>query len=171
MKPTYTNDKKAPRMKKGEFSKMVITRELYNRFKKEFPQYKDMAWVEFYNNWLEIAAKVRSEGVTNPLGVKLGFFCGELKVQYVPYKFKTRDRNDPAGHPHLNLKTRGKVGKVKWERREAVKRNKILQFYAFDETREMTCLAHQYIEEHGDKLRVSRITIGGHSVWRQKTKK
>lgn len=168
MKPTYSNDRKAPRMRKGEFSKMVITKELYSRFKKEFPEHKEMSWELFFGCWMEIAAKIRHEAIWNPLGVKLGSHCGELKLQYLPYKFKAKD---PEGSTYLNLTTRDKVAKVKWERRWAVKFNKILQFYAFDETRELNKLAHEYVTKHPDKLRIARVTTGGPSVWRQKLKK
>lgn len=162
-------------MRKGEFSKTVVTRELYTKFKKEFPEHKSTSWNEFYALWLEIAGKIRQETVYNPLGIKLGAYCGELKVQYIPYLLKTTDyqASTELGHkvPFMNLETRGKVFRVKWERREAVKRNKILQFYAFDATREMNRMAHTYFKLHPEKLRTARVTLGGHSVWRQKTKK
>lgn len=171
MKLAYENDRTAPRMRKGEFSKMVVTKELYNRFIKEFPEYEELGWRNFYENWLEIAAQIRQEVVTNPLGVKLGSYTGELKFQYLPYNFETTDPNSPEKEPYLNLNTRGKVGKIKWERRWAVKFNKMLQFYAFDETREINHLAKEHATLHPDKLRISRNTLGGHSVWRQKMKK
>lgn len=163
----YQNDRTAPRMKKGEFSKMVITRDLYKRFLEEFPEYAEMPWVEFYANWLEIAAQIRYEAIWNPLGVKLGSYTGELKLQYLPYKFKANHASED-GTPYLNLVTRDKVAKIKWERRWAVKFNKILQFYAFDETREMKAIAKNYVDLHPEKLRTARVTLGGPSVWRQK---
>lgn len=173
--PIYSNDRKAPRMRKGEFSKMVITRELFSKFQKEFPEHKDMTWKEFYDSWLEIAEKVRFEAVNNPLGVKLGSYTGELKVQLIPYKMDVIDRgnSDKMGeeiHPH-NFESKGKPACVKWERRQAVKFNKILQFYAFDETRELTTKAGKYIMNNPTKIRVAPITIGGHSIWRPKIKK
>ncbi len=175
MKPAYSNDRKGPRMKKGEFSKMVITRELYSKFKKANPKYKGMSWAEFYNTWQEIAAKIRQETIYNPLGVKLGYHCGELKLQYLPYKFHAEDHytSEQIGEKttYLNLTNKGKVATIKWERRQAVKTNKILQFYAFDATRDMNKMADKYIQEHPDRLRVARVTLGGHSVWRQKIKK
>lgn len=175
MKPTYSNDRKAPRMKKGEFSKMVITRELFKRFQKEFPEYKNMVWEDFFNSWLEIAEKIRLEAIHNPLGVKLGNHCGELKMQYLPYKFKAKNyRDSELQGEHVdnaNIPQRGKVPKIKWERRWAVKFNKVLQFYAFDQTREINKIAYKYMQDNFDKLRVSRVVIGGFSVWRQKMKK
>lgn len=175
MKPTYSNDRKAPRMRKGEFSKMVVTKELHDKFIKEFPEYKDMSWKDFYQYWLEIAAKARHEAIYNPLGVKLGSYLGELKLQFIPYKFKAINKAaseiEGTPIPYLNIETKGKVPRIKWERRWAVKFNKILQFYAFDETRELNKLATQYMREDNiEKIRIARVTIGGHSVWRQKFK-
>jgi hypothetical protein len=162
-------------MRKGEFSNMVITKDLFKKFLKEFPEYKDMTWTEFSKYWTEIAAKIREQAVYNPLGVKLGSHLGELKLQYIPYKFKAIDKKTSSElgveTPFLNIETKGKVPKLKWERRWAVKFNKILQFYAFDETRELNILATKYVHEgNSNKIRVARITIGGHSVWRQKLK-
>jgi len=158
VKPVYSNDRKAPRMRKAEFSKMVVTNELFKKFKKEFPEYK------------------RYEAIYNPLGVKLGSYLGELKMQFIPYKFKAVDRgkSDEVGEKihHLNIETKGKVPRIKWERRHAVKFNKILQFYAFDETRDVKTLAAEYIRnDNVDKIRTARVTISGHSVWRKKFKK
>ncbi len=168
MKPIYSNDRKAPRMRKGKFSKMIITRELWKKFIAEFPEYKEMSWKDFYNNWLDIAQTIRQETVNNPLGVKLGSYTGELKLQYLPHKFKAEDAvtSGELGEKinFLNIPMKGKVAKVKWERRWAVKFNKILQFYAFDETREINQMAKEYIDKYSDKLRISRNTLGGPSI-------
>jgi hypothetical protein len=175
VKPTYSNDRKAPRMRKGKFSKMIISKDLWRKFTKEFPEYKEMSWKDFYDNWLDIAETIRHETVNNPLGVKLGSYTGELKLQYLPHKFIAEDlsSSEEIGEKvnHLNITTRGKVAKIKWERRWAVKFNKMLQLYAFDETREINQMAKEYIDKHSDKLRVSRNTLGGPSIWRQKMNK
>lgn len=174
-KPIYSNDRKAPRMRKGEFSKMVVTKELWKRFKEELPEYVNMTWREFYDGWLEIAERIRYYTIYNPLGVKLGSYTGELKFQYLPHKFKAVDystsEKEGQEHVHLQIEQRGKVPSIKWERRWAVKYNKILQFYAFDETREINILSNIYMKDNSDKLRVSRNTLGGPSVWRQKVDK
>lgn len=161
-------------MRKGEFSRMVVTRDLFKKFQREFPEYKDMKWEEFYDNWLDIAAKIRHAAVNNPLGVKLGAYTGELKIQWIPYKMdiESRIESEKAGEKITahNFESKGKPARVKWERRWAVKFNKILQFYAFDETRELTKAAHEYIVNNPTLIRVARVTIGGNSVWRQKVK-
>lgn len=152
---------KIPRFSKIKFKITIFTPELFERFKKEHEIYKDMTWEEFEKRWDEICETIQEETVKNPLGVKLSGFLGELKYQYLPYKIKTLEK-------YINLNTRGKIGKIKWERRWAVKFNKILQFYGFTPNRKMTSLAKNYTDESPEKLRVSRITTGGPSVWRQK---
>lgn len=173
-RPVYSNDRKAPRMRKGEFSKMVITKDLYKRFLQEFPEHSEVTWREFCDNWMEIAEVIRHESIHNPLGVKLGAYTGELKLQYLPYNLPTDDRkgSQDAGEKlkNLNLILRGKTLRIKWERRAAVKRNKILQFYAFDETRAFHKIAYEYVLEHHDRIRTANVTISGNSVWRQKKK-
>ena len=175
MKPVYSNDRKAPRMKKGQFSKMVITKDLWKRFREEYPEYEGLEWKDFYSTWLDIAERIRYHAIYNPLGVKLGSYCGELKFQYLPHKFKAKDHHtsekEGEKKEFLNISQKGKVPKIKWERRWAVKFNKMLQFYAFDETREIYNLAKVYMNDYADKLRVARNTIGGPSIWRQKMEK
>jgi hypothetical protein len=168
-KQEYTNDLNAPRMKKGKFSKHVVTKELWKAFRDKSTEYKDISWEEFYEAWEEIAKTIRDETVHNPLGVKLGSYAGELKLQYLPYKFEAI--NPAMGNKHLNLTTRGKVAKVKWERRWAVKFNRVLQFFGFEGHREIKSMGNKHILKNTDSLRVSRSTLGGHSVWRNLTKK
>lgn len=167
MKIHYTNDVTAPRMRKGKFSKSVVTKDLFKKFKKEFPEYSELEWKTFIKIWLDIAKEIRKQSIYNQLGVKLGSYCGELKLQYLPYNFKT---TLPDGTNHLNLNTRSKVAKIKWERRWAVKFNKSLQYYAFEGTRDLNKLAKNRVTENPEKLRTARNTLGGKSIWRTKMK-
>lgn len=163
-------DPKAPRMRKAQFSEQVVTKDLYKRFKQEFPEH-NISWTEFYQCWSDIAETIREESITNPLGVKLGSYTGELKLQYLPYKVKVEGYVDSreVGEKvnHVNLLTRGKVAKIKWERRWAVKRNKMLQFFGFEPTRKMKTIAKTYTDANPEKIRVARDTQGGYSVWRK----
>lgn len=165
----YTNDRKAPRMGKGKFSKQVLTKELWKAFKKEHPrEYKDMTWENFVKRWDELAETIRYESVHNPLGVRLGAYTGELKFQYLPHKFKAPDLkgSEEIGEDinHLNISTKGKVFKLKWERRWAVKFNKMLQFFAFEPHRKTYSLIK---DVNNDSVRTARNTLGGYSIWRQ----
>ena len=154
-------------MSKGIFSTNIVSKELWKEFKKT----NNISWEEFYNMWQDIADTIRQETIENPLGVKLGAFMGELKYQYLPYDFKSVDivNSTKLGEKvnYVSLISRGKQGKIKWERRWAVKFNKMLQFYAFEPTRKLVRLADKYITSNPEKLRVSRNTLGGYSIWRQ----
>lgn len=162
-------NKKSPRMGKKEFSTHLITKELYKKFIKQHPEYKKMKWDEFKQTWEEIAATIRSEAVINPLGVKLGYYLGEIKTQFLPYKFRplNSEGSNEAGEKvtFLNISTRGKVAKIKWERRWAVRFNKMLQFYGFEPDRKMNAIAKKYVPENPEKIRTSRVTLGGKRRW------
>lgn len=168
-RPTHSMDRKAPRMRKAKFSQQVVSKDLYKRFKEQFPEHT-ISWTEFYNCWEEIAETIREECVYNPLGVKLGSYTGELKLQYITFKAGNYVASEELGEKvnHVNLLTKGKVARLKWERRWAVKRNKILQFFAFEPTRKLKMIAKKYTDANPDKIRVARDTTGGYSVWRKK---
>jgi 5-formaminoimidazole-4-carboxamide-1-beta-D-ribofuranosyl 5'-monophosphate synthetase len=72
----------APRMRKAQFSTIVFTKELYQRFKEKHPEHKEITWKEFKDRWAEITETIRTEAVYNPSGVKLAFYLGELKYQF-----------------------------------------------------------------------------------------
>lgn len=167
----YSNDLKAPRMRKAKFSKSVITRELWKHFTKSSPEYKGMSWEEFSGLWGDIAETIRQEIITNPLGTKLASYTGELKLQYLCYDVKAKDKksSNEMGEKvnHINIVTKGKVASIKWERRWAVKFNKMLQFFAFEPTRKLNHMAKAYMDKYPEKLRMARNTNGGFNIWKQ----
>ncbi len=171
MKPTYSNDRSAPRMRKAKYSINLVSKDSFKKFKDSFPEHKDMKWEDFSNNWLDITETIRKEIIENPLGIKLGSYTGELKLQYLPYKQKAVDidLSNKLGEKidHLNITTKGKVAIIKWERRWAVKFNRMLQFFAFQATRKLNVDAKKYIDSHPEKLRVSRAITGGVNVWKK----
>lgn len=157
-------------MRKGNFSQQVLTKNLYTRFRKEYPEH-EISWTDFYQAWVDIADTIREEAVYNPLGVKLGSYTGELKLQYIPYTFKAIDRGgtNEIGEKinHVNILTKGKVARLKWERRWAIKRNKMLHFFAFEPTRKLKDIAKKYTDSNPDKIRVAREVLNGRNVWRK----
>lgn len=166
MKPAsnlvYSVDKKGPRMRKAKFSTRIVSKELFKSFKASFPEYKDMEWKDFYECWKEISEMIRTEIVTNPLGVKLGGFVGEIKYQYLPFKTRGVDQksSQELGEKVIfsNILTKGKVGVLRWERRSATRFNKILRVYKFKETRELNILAKQYTDNNPEKIRVAKVS-------------
>lgn len=160
MKPIYSNDRTAPRMRKAKYAEQVITNELWKEFRKRHPEYKGKSNKELNELWGDLAFTIRQEAITNPLGIKLGSYTGELKLQYIPYKFKADNKigSEEIGEKinHSNLLTRGKVAKIKWERRWAVRFNKMLNFFAFAATRELEKLAKEHIDKHPEQVRMGR---------------
>lgn len=160
-----------PRFTKTEFTKNVITKDSFKEFKVKNPEFSKMKIEEFRRIWRSITDKICQDIVYNPLGVKLPHYLGELKCQYLPYNFEAinpkilKDTGEKV--PHLNIITKDKVAKIKWERRRAVTSNTSLQFYGFDPHREITTLANKHITENPEKVRISRVTVKGHSIWRQ----
>ena len=155
-------DKKAPRFGKGDFSKVIINKEnLYKKFIKNFPQFKDKSWEEILEAWLLVTDEIKNQVTTNPLGVKLKFYIGDLKLQYVPYKMKSLTYGEGEFIRQLNLHSRDKVAVLKWERRSVVRYNKWLQYFAFDPARDLQRAASNAIYENPEKFRTSRVTLGG----------
>lgn len=169
MRPVYENNRNAPRMKKGKYSKNIVSTDAWKRFKAAFPEH-NITWKDFYSAWCDIAETVRTEAVENPLGVKLGSYTGELKVQFTPKKIETLDvltsEEVGEGLGFLNLNTRDKVIKVKWERRWAVRFNRFLQFFAFDPVREIQESASKYADNNSNKIRIARVTVGNNN-WKK----
>lgn len=160
-KTVYSNNKKGPRMRKGKFSKKIITKDLWAEFTSTFPEYKEISWNSFYKAWLDIAETIRTEAMTNPQGVKLGSYTGELKLQYISPEFKgadyktSQELGTKISYP--NLQSRGKVAVIRWERRWAVKFNKILGFFGFEPTREMVKIKVEHADKNPEKIRVARV--------------
>jgi|LakMenE01Jun11ns_1017448.scaffolds.fasta_scaffold9946141_2 hypothetical protein len=156
---------KGPRFVKTEYMYQIFSDDLYNTFIKDYPEYKNISKDEFKRIWINILApEIRKESIKNPLGLKLPFYNGELKLQWLPYRMKAPERKHKkeTGEdiPIIYLNTQNKIGKVKWERRNAVRYNRWLQFYAFEPHREMEKMAKKRIDESND-IRVSRVTLGG----------
>lgn len=131
------NDRKAPRLGKAEFSTHIITEQLYQEWIKDTDQ--DINYSQFLKIWDSIADKVRNEIVINPMGIKLPFFCGEIKVQFLPKKIKGKDydlsQKEKEELPFLNIITKGKVAKISWIRKNAYRFNQNIMLFAFEQSR------------------------------------
>ncbi len=150
------NDRKAKRLGKAEFSTSIVTEELYKQWRKDNPDIS-LSNAEFNKVWESITDKIQSEITTNPQGVKLAFHCGELIMQYLPKKFKAIDpyTSNLIGEkaPFLNITSKGKVGKISWIRKGAVRFNPQIMLYAFDHTRK---IAHKAISTFTEKPEIFR---------------
>lgn len=169
-KRIYKQNRNAPRVKRAEFTHLVINKHLWRAFINENPDFAEMTYSRFRECWAAITKTIMKEAITNPLGVKLPNYLGEIKFQFLPYKFEAFDRDlsyeleEPI--KFINISTIGKVGKVKWERRQAVRFNRILQFYSFSANARFCKLAKERVEEDPHSVRVSMVTMGRRRVWK-----
>lgn len=135
-KKLYKNGLSLPRLGKREFSICLINKELWKKAIKDNADYRYMSYEEFLNIWMLISKKFKDTVVDNALGIKAPFFIGEWKIQYLPYKFENCDYNtsEQIGEKvkHLNLHSKGKSGKLVWERKIARRFNKMLNLFAFE---------------------------------------
>lgn len=133
-KPVYKNILTLPRMKKMEFSSILINREFYAN--EISPKDLGISYEEFLSIWEKITDKIKQQVSSNPLGVNLPFFLGELKVNYLPYKIPLVDdvSSQEIGIevPRLYLNSKGKRASIVWERKKARRFNNILNIYAFE---------------------------------------
>jgi hypothetical protein len=151
---------KKPKFGKKGFVHHIFSRQLYRDFLKAHPEYKEKSWKEVKDTWENITEEFREQIAKNPLGVKMKYYIGELKFQYLPYKFKVKTNNGGEMVKEMNLHTRDKVGILKWERRAAVRYNKWLQYFAFDACSKLRIKAKEMIDENSDAVRISRVTTG-----------
>lgn len=153
---------KKPRFGKSGFIYHIFTRKnFYKEFKEAYPEYSDKSWNEIRDTWDDISKEFRHQIAKNPLGIKLKYYIGELKFQYLPYKMKTMLKvSEEESQRTINLHNRGKTGILKWERRFAVRYNKWLQYFAFDACDLLKKEANNTVLEDPDSIRTSRITTG-----------
>ncbi len=129
------NDKKAPRVGKKQFSTIIVSDKLYKTWKKNNPEYENISIIEFRQIWGEIAKEVRNQTVNNSLGIYFPFYVGETKIQFIPPSVKAVDMAESSelGEKinHLNIITKGKIGKLVWQRKRAAAFNKMINLFAF----------------------------------------
>lgn len=153
----YELDVSLPRLGKGEFSTSVLSKELWKNSK------IDITWQQFNNILVEIMEEIKREVCNNPLGVKLPFFLGELKIQYLPYRAETQDTktSQQIGEvvPYLNLHSKGKIGKLVWERKQARKFNASLDMWAYEPAKYFEEAVANALQTNPDKFRIARTRV------------
>lgn len=134
----YENNLNAPRFGKSEFTNHLVTKELYAKWL-EKTSFKDIKFPKFEKIWEWITDEIQDEVVTNPNGVRLGHYTGDLYLSYVSKQEEIVDHreSDNAGKEieHLNWNTNKKLGKVIWSVEFASRRNKRCSLYGFEAER------------------------------------
>lgn len=126
---------KVPRFHKHRFIHKVVSKELYEQWLGENPEYQEVSYQAFEDVWKLIAEKIRAEVTAGPDGVRLPFYSGDLYVRLVDMLTRTVDikrsgqKGDWVAHPNWN--TNRFPGKICWSTRHSRLRNKWTKLYGF----------------------------------------
>jgi len=152
------------RYRPTKYTKKVITKELYNKWKKTYPEYSHYSFLEFKKFWKMLANEYKEEVVSNSHGVRLSFYMGDMSLKYVVstetnknYK-SSNEVGEPVGH--LNLITSGKNGKIVWSIDYARKFNNQLPIVAFQSCRDFTHKAAEAFRENPELFRITKVSKG-----------
>ena len=153
-------DRKKPRFRTNSLRTLVVTEQLYKEWKQENPELKKYinSFGSFKKYWKSVATEIQHEVSSNPLGVKLPFFCGELSVKYTEIEALDRNRTTDISNkiPLLNWHSFSKVGKLIWDIEKAAKFNTFIKFYGLKGVREFNVRIARSIEEYPEKFKSVR---------------
>ena len=122
---------------KTKYVRKSISRDLFNKWKKQHPEYKERikTYSEFWNYCKDILIEYVDNVLTNGQGVRLPFYMGDLSLKYVPITYKPIDfeksKNNNKEINYLNFITNGRVGKIVWSCEHAKRFNKFLPISGF----------------------------------------
>lgn len=152
------------RYRPTKYTKKVITKDLYSKWIKEYPEYSIYSYKDFYNFWILLSKEYIDTIVTNTHGVRLSFYMGDLSLKYVTssnlnrnYK-KSIEAKTPTGH--LNFITSGKNGKIVWSVDYARKFNSELPLIAFKSCRNFTIKAASAFKNTPELYRITKASKG-----------
>lgn len=155
------NDKSAIRFRKTKYTKEIISLDVYKEWIAENPEYVEVTYQDFKLYWRSIAEKVRWHIINNPMGVHLPFYCGDIRVQYIPKSVKVP--NIPLGTQlgqviyDTSLLTKGKGGKISWVRKYASRYNPLILLYCYEPIRDIRRGVKAKIEEAAEIYRNSTV--------------
>lgn len=147
-----------------KYTKKVISKELYKKWKETYPEYSKYSYKEFCKYWSLIANEYKNLICSNTHGIRLPFYMGDISLKYVTstdinknYK-ASNETNDSVGH--LNFITSGKNGKIVWSIDYARKFNCELPLVGFQSCRDLTKRAAFSFRENPELFRITKISKG-----------
>lgn len=150
---------KAPRVGKKEFSYELVNEELYRKWLLEYPEYNHYTFIQFRDTWDKIARNIWELTATDPDGVRLPFYCGDLEIKYVktftPPEEQTREEGPAV--PHLNFHTNGKLGKIIWSIKECRRFNRECRLFCFHAHTNFQDRIHKALKETPEIFKTTRI--------------
>ncbi len=148
------------RYRPTKYTKKVISIELYQKWKKLYPEYSKYSFLEFKRFWLSLASKYKETICSNTHGIRLPFYMGDISLKYIVtsklnrnYKF-AKEVNVEVGY--MNFATNGKQGKIVWSVDYARKFNAELPLIGFQGCRDLTTRAGKAFVENPELFRITK---------------
>lgn len=127
------------RFKRKKYRGYFINQDLYKKWLTKYPEYKKYTFTQFRQYWKLLANKYIDIAVTNPNGVRLPFYMGDICIKYTPQLDKNISVHKTAQQGvevrHMNFATNGRAGKIIWSIEHARKFNKYLPIMGFEGSR------------------------------------
>lgn len=152
------------RYRPTKYTKKVISKELYEKWKIAYPEYSQYSFREFCSLWKMVAERYKEVVCESSHGVRLPFYMGDISLKYVTStevnkNYKNSDEiKDSVGH--LNFITSGKNGKVVWSVDYARKFNCELPLIGFQGCRDLTSKAASSFKENPELFRITKVSKG-----------
>ncbi len=152
------------RFRPTNYTKKVISNELYEKWRKTYPEYSKYTFKQFKELWGMLASEYKNIVVSNSHGIRLPFYMGDISLKYVMSSQLNRNyvSSEKASEPvgHLNLITSGKNGKIVWSVDYARKFNAELPLIGFQSCRNFTTMAANSFKENPELFRIAKVSKG-----------
>ena len=165
------------RFRYNSFFMKAVSEETYNTWRKENPTLakKVNSFSSFSRYWGMIASGIIEEVCTNPFGVKLPYYCGELSIKYANMDLKPINKRASINNgfivPHLNWNSSERVGKLVWNVNRAGAFNFMIKYYGFKGVRKFNQCVNKALMETPEIFKVYAANMGETlSKARQKSK-
>lgn len=159
-RPVKKPDVKAPRFRKTEFIHNVVSEDLYTRWKKE--NHSSLTFKEFVGVWERIAETLRGKIVSNPYGIRLPFFNGDIGTNYVTSlkKHINSKASREVGYfiPELDWHTNRRPGKICYSINHARRQHRWLILFAFEPCAKLRDAASSGFKNNPEIYRLARNT-------------
>jgi hypothetical protein len=156
------------RFRYNKYFTEIVTEETYKKWKLDNPHLKKKinSFASFRKYWRRIADCIVEEVCTNPFGVKLPYYCGELSIKFANMDLKPINKrasiNNNTSVPHLNWNSSERVGKLVWNVNKSAKFNSMIMYYGFKGTREFNQNVNKALMETPELFRVysANVAVG-----------
>ena len=137
----------------------ALNKEMYAKWRKSNPELakKVNSFESFVRYWRHISNGMIKEVCTNPFGIKLPYYCGELSIKYANKDLKPINKRASINNnfmvPHLNWNTNERLGKLVWNTSRASQFNAMIKYYGFKGTREFNVEVNKALVETPELFR------------------